>query len=184
LISLPEHLKSISKYAFEFAGDAINLAIICGGWSSSEGRWKANRIWISGNDPNHLDDGSLKLAEITKFSIEPRPGPHARRLLEDRGLLTHLSLLNHLPATIETDARIIGIVQCLRETPFGLGFGSDRPKGCIVGAFIQKTMLTRDKAYTEIIHRWPDKIGEKLGMSDAQTANDEGKSNDGEDHSL
>jgi hypothetical protein len=33
---------------------------------------------------------------------------------------------------------------------------------CIIGGFIQSTVLTRDRITTEIVHRWPDIIGERI----------------------
>jgi hypothetical protein len=38
-------------------------------------------------------------------------------------------------------------------------------KAYAVGGFLQKTWFTKDVFYQEIIHRWPDKIGERVDLS-------------------
>jgi hypothetical protein len=65
---------------------------------------------------------------------------------------------------LRCDANVIQTMQCQREIPalFGREDGPTEPQGCIVGCFIQKTVLMRDSATMEIIHRWPDKVGEPL----------------------
>jgi len=32
----------------------------------------------------------------------------------------------------------------------------------------KRTIIQHNKAYSEIIHRWPDKIGELMGINDAE----------------
>ncbi|WP_265976074.1 hypothetical protein, partial [Brucella intermedia] len=61
----------------------------------------------------------------------------------------------------------IRLMQAIRTTKQRINSHTDI-EGCRCGGFIERTIIQHDKAYSEIIHRWPDKIGELMGINDAK----------------
>ena len=150
--SMPEILKQAASAAVKL-GSRINLATVYGGWSAQSKCWKLYRAFVAGESLENFD------VEIVErgFHIEPTV---PLELLAARGLLQNGAL-----DLREGDASAIRYMECQRETPFELAppVHSEVKYGCIVGCFIQKTVLTHDGATTEIIHRWPDEVGKPLG---------------------
>ncbi|MBR0797629.1 hypothetical protein JQ615_19775 [Bradyrhizobium jicamae] len=133
----------------------IGLEVFFGGWSARSRSWEAYRTWLLGDTLDKLDEGSLELTRIPFLRFAPDPGPEA---LEQLGVITNGAL--HL----RSDAEIVNLMEGLRATKFYLGSHDAGTKGCVVGAFVQKTSLTANGAKAEIIHRWPDVIGKPLGV--------------------
>jgi hypothetical protein len=157
--SVAKDLHRASEDAFR-ACEEVNLAVFFGGWSERAQEFELYRTWIGGNSPTDLDDGALELKKVTgTHKIEPDPD---FQLLAERGILK-----DGVMDLRRGDADVIELMQCQRETLYSFGRNS-RLEGCIVGAFIQKTVLTCDAAQTAIIHRWDDKVGEKLGAAHEQ----------------
>jgi hypothetical protein len=163
MASIAKDLHGIGVQAFR-SGRELNYGVLLGGWSERTQSFELYRTWIGGKSPDDLEEGSLEIEKIASHKIDPDPD---RGLLEERGIIKDGVL--DLRAG---DADVIKLMQCQRETPhhFSRSSFDEGCKGCIVGSFIQKTVLTRDAATTEIIHRWPDKVGEKLGIAGAALA--------------
>jgi hypothetical protein len=158
--SVASHMQNASRLAFELLGDPVNLAAVFGGWSEREQKFQAFYIWIAGDDPDTLKEGSLMLNELTQPFVTPSPD---KAILESSGLRRNEA---GQPIVFDGNEALITYMECQRQTVTRMHPGSDL-EGCIVGAFIQKTILVRERASTEIIHRWPDKIGEPLNYSGA-----------------
>lgn len=140
-------------------GDDVNLSAMLAGWSEARQRWEAWNCWLRGNDLDHLVDGSLQLEQVPRFLADPFPDEER---LNASGMLTD----GRLQFDLTNDGDFITFMEAIRKTPFPVGPGPDAPVGCIVGGFIQKTTLTRDRAETVIIHRWDDEEGRPMSPSD------------------
>jgi hypothetical protein len=59
---------------------------------------------------------------------------------------------------VSADAPQIMLAQRLTPGPYPDGKGH----GCVVGGFIQHTVLTPDSVTSRVVHRWPDEVGKLI----------------------
>jgi hypothetical protein len=89
------------------------------------------------------------LEELSEVMVNPPPSHGA---LESVGW--------EYPNAINIERDGSKLVQAQRQTPMPFGDGSI---GCVIGGFIQHTVVTSDQVTTRIVHRWPDdKLGERI----------------------
>jgi hypothetical protein len=156
--TMADHMTVASKRTLR-PGERVSLEVLFGGWSERAQEFQLHRMMIDGDNLESLVEGSLQLAPVRQWICEPWPD---QKLLEECGLMREGEKEIDLRAG---DPAIIQLMECQRKTTYPLGQGSEGIEGCLVGAFIQKTVLSRGGAVTAIIHRWPDKIGEPLGTT-------------------
>jgi len=140
----------------------LNLAVCLGGWSEQRQAWEAYRMWCAGRSISDLEPGTLQLDPIDGFWAEPWPETEhlaALGLMRDDGRFELDGDDEGFVRFMEAQRRTEDLIH--PEWVSGA-------KGCTVGGFIQKTVLARDEAWTGIIHRWPDRIGEPLGGANSQ----------------
>ncbi len=153
VIQLPGLMSEASVNGL-LAGEPINLMAITGGFSGERQKWELYEMLISGESITQLDEGSLKLRPVESVQITPRPSDDA---LGDLGLLD----AGVLRLRGNDDGEFVRVMEAARRTECHLHPSSEL-KGCIVGGFVQKTVLTQNEAWTSIIHHWPDRIGEMI----------------------
>ncbi|MBP1297468.1 hypothetical protein [Bradyrhizobium elkanii] len=153
---LVDLMPSLLTHAADFAprvDEPINLCVLFGGWSERSSSWELYRAVVN------ADEGSEVKKVPTAFYSEPVPPREmliAYGLMKDEGLDLRGG-----------DQSMIRYMHCQRQAKFAFGpsHQGEESTGCIVGSFIQRTALATDEAATEIIYRWPDEVGEPLGLS-------------------
>lgn len=142
----------VSKRAQQVDNDPINLSMVIAGYSDEYKEWQAHQVAVVANDLG-LMEGSLTVSKLPWFYAEPWP---------DDEILAASSLYKdgefQWNSTIQDG---IDFLHCQRDTVYVMHPDSDL-KGCVVGGFIEHTVLTHDRAQQAIIHRWPDRLWEKM----------------------
>ena len=124
----------------------LRCAIYLAGWSDERRRFETYAVDV---DPSGAVSEPEPLPEVV---FSPAPGEEA------------LAAVGVLGKGIDpTDNVSLGLhMQAMRLTPGEMGAADPPPVGHMVGGFLQKTILMKDRIYTEILHRWDDKIGEPV----------------------
>lgn len=148
---LPTFLSQASIEGLKI-GDPVNLSAHVAGYSEAHGAFQAFWSFVRREEDGDLAEGSLKVEPIASVHVDPWPG------VEE---LSATGLLNDGVVSISGEDDFLAIIEAVRRTTFPFGPGHDG-EGCIVGGFIQRTTLTLDSATSDIIHRWPDVVGELL----------------------
>ncbi|MGV8832962.1 MAG: hypothetical protein ACOH2N_13375 [Devosia sp.] len=160
---MADDLVQVSTYARLLFGDAINLLVTAGGFSDRTGRFEAQSMFFSLDDAGKMNANALKADPVDTIIIDPWP---------DETLMEAIGKKHATGNCGVGDEFVIDVMEAQRATKYTLHPPpNNHTKGCLVGAFIQKTVLMRDDAYTRIIHEWPDEIGQKLGR-ELETEND------------
>lgn len=108
------------------------------GYSHRMGRLAAFKVGSTDDAPIELQDSMFR----------PAPSEEALRLSG----WTYQRLFE-----VERDGVTIMQAQRLTSYPF-----DDGSTGCGIGGHIQHTIVTPDQITTQIIHRWDDRIGQKI----------------------
>ncbi|MBN9335385.1 hypothetical protein [Devosia sp.] len=140
------------------AGDACNLAVLIGGWSEREKKFRMGNMYAQGEDPWNSVPGSYEMNWNNHYYAAPWPD-HAE--LQAAGIIDEGQ--TETTINLGDDAQVVLLMEAMRRTRYQLG-PETKGTGCLIGGFIQRTTLQRGSACTFIIHRWPDKIGEHIGV--------------------
>lgn len=134
------------------ANDPLNIGVIIGGFSESAQEWQAWRMGARA-DGGEIVPESFKADRLPSFYAEPWPDAAS---IEAVGLGTEDDFRwNH------TVSDGIALMEAIRRSEQQLHPDSDM-MGCLCGGFVQRSVVTMEMTATEIVHRWPDKIGEKM----------------------
>ncbi|HEV7293485.1 MAG TPA: hypothetical protein VGN79_14315 [Devosia sp.] len=152
---MADDLVQACTHAHLLFGDPINLQVTAGGFSDRTGRFEAQTMFFSLDDEGKKRPNALIAGPVDSTMVDPWP---------DETLMEAICAKHVAAGDGVGDEFVIEVMEAQRATKYTLHPPpNNHTKGCLVGAFIQKTVLMRDDAYTRIIHRWPDEIGQKLG---------------------
>jgi hypothetical protein len=132
-------------------GDHINLLTVIGGFSEREQEWQ---IWDSAvSQP--IDGDPIVRDPKKRGNFFSNTMPPDDKLTEYGFGTVDNFIWNY---SVDDGVRFL---EAIRHTKQRL-HADNLEEGCRCGGFIERTIIQRDKAYSEIIHRWPDRIGKKL----------------------
>jgi len=153
---LPTHTRGLHADFVARGYPYPNVSLFIGGWSEARERFETYTLRsrdislpnAEGGEPFSIE--AFKLAPLPEFHAAPYP---TEELFERFGAGT-----NALPMTAaDLTLRTVCAARALRCAP------SEEDK-CeyVVGGFLQLTILKRNEIASEIVHRWPDPVGEKI----------------------
>jgi hypothetical protein len=119
--------------------------IFVAGYSDLRGRLECFKV------RNHEKGGSgenWQLAEVEGDVLMPSPSASALESIQWHGGTPLVSV----------DGPQIMLAQRLTPGPYPDGKGH----GCVVGGFLQHTVLTPDNVTSRVVHRWSDEVGKLL----------------------
>jgi hypothetical protein len=134
------------------------------GWSTERERYCLFVIDFS-IDRETGDVLSEPLTEYEGIFHQPGPNEEAcRRQGWDGGV----PIVKQSPPE-RTASDVIRVFEAIRDTRNELHHLPNAPKGVRCGGWLQMTVLTHVGIWTQVIHRWPDAIGEVAGSASAES---------------
>lgn len=138
-------------------GDHVNLGAVIGGYSEKSQEWQ---LWYSAiSQPLNEELQYYKLRKLGSFFANNYP---SEAKLAEFGFGSF--------DAFKWDYEVadgIRFMEAVRQSPDRL-HAHNEVIGCFCGGFIERTIIERDAAYSQIVHRWPDKIGEVMGINEAE----------------
>lgn len=132
-------------------GEDINLEVIVAGIPDYDGMPEIYSTFIAGDNLLDRMDGSLEITDRGRFYAVPGFS------MEDYVAAG----LPEMETTGTAEEFYIAYMETMRAKPRRM-HRKNNLVGCNVGGFIAKTVLHRGVTATQIIHRWPDVIGQPL----------------------
>lgn len=146
------HVELLGAAADAYAmGDDINQEVIVAGIPDYDGMPEIYSTFIAGDNLLDRQEGSLEITDRGRFYAVP-------------GFSEEDYVAAGLPELMKTataEEFYIAYMETMRAKPRYL-HRKNNLIGCNVGGFIAKTVLHRGVTATQIIHRWPDVIGQPL----------------------
>lgn len=160
-------MESVFAEAVEFFGaqGQTNFGFLICGYSAAREAWETYWIYMGHELDGTAIEGSCELHQKGWFFSIPEPGMDE---LEAAGVLTEDGRIR-----MQGEADMLAYVEAIRATPLPMGQGPDAPVGCLASAFLQRTVVTSEGVTSSVIHRWPDRLGEKINPREAKQSNDE-----------
>lgn len=147
---IEEDIPEMAEIQFYHAG-VVNMGLYIGGFSAERDRWETYWIAANGPYPDELTEHSLKL--------EPAGWLVAQPDLTEEQWSDILPVGENLSVT---DEHFIAMMEAQRRNKYPSGATADSTEAHVVGAFIQRTILSHRGIDTQIIKRWPDPVGERI----------------------
>ena len=152
-----KHIHSMMVAHGLFFDDSPDMDFVLCGWSLSKRTFESYVIPTAHRDG--FDEAGVKpfiANRLPEIAIVPVPGAaeySAAGWTEPED--THsFDPMVHGIQLMEAQRLVVG--------PMDNGAGKTGAMGSGVGGFLQLTTITRDEIASRIIHRWPDKIGERI----------------------
>ncbi|MBO0140221.1 hypothetical protein JZX87_03445 [Agrobacterium sp. Ap1] len=136
------------------AGLEINCGLFLGGYSDERAAWETYHVFIRGENPFALVEGSGTVTTCPWFFADPWPS-------EDELLSAGLLQDGKISLSADDDG-LSSFMEAVRRTPYQLHLSDESPVGYGVGGFILRTDITSDGTSHRLLRRWPDMIGEKI----------------------
>ena len=143
--------------------DPLNWEVVLAGWSH---RREAFEVWdVFGRSPPDWTEEQCR--EAPPLTLRQMKGTTASWPVPDETILKTLWPSNQgglLPADMA-----VPVMEAIRRKTYPMP-GAASAEYHAVGGFIQETGIGRDGLSTSIIHRWPDRIGERIDPLAAEQA--------------
>lgn len=160
---LRRELPALSRQMFDEAAPAVaepqSVAVVLGGWSAERQRFEVVRF---GSHERQIGgEGALtvkpwEVIDLPRGWVAPGPTSEGRARIG-----------------VDLDAALPGAAWC--AAAICAARQSIDPNGppedeCVVGAYIQITTLTPGRVASEIVHTWPDVVGERIDRDRGEMA--------------
>lgn len=150
---LVDHLRAIfvavgSQWKQTQGADCLEMDVIVAGWSETSGPDSYLLRTIDGTPTptwQIIDTGGVLLTPSSDEIFKADGG----------------SLADQSRAI--SDAELIAVAE--KQRRYIEPFGPNKIETSLVGGFLQVTTVTEHEISTRIIHRWPDEIGEPIGVA-------------------
>jgi|GEM_PF-3029700 len=145
-------VKSSSVEAHLLYGDLVNVRVVIGGYSERDEEWQMWTFALGAQD-----DGEIAFEGPTKLG-----NFYSNAFPKDETLAAfNFGSVEDFKWDYSMECGI-RLMEAIRSEPQRLHSHND-VEGCRCGGFIERTIIQQDKAFSEIVHRWPDKFGELMG---------------------
>lgn len=159
--ALPKALRLSSEAGQVICGEPVNLGLVIAGFSVSAEKWCIHHGIVYLEPDGSFGEGSFVVNQddVVHFSRWPSIEALSANGLsyEEGGDLWDVT----------SDENAVRFLEALRQTPVRLHPGTNEIMGCNCGGFIERFAVNHGVGSQIIIHRWPDKIGEKLNAGAA-----------------
>ena len=157
IAQLDDCVKGSMAEAHLIYGDSVNLGAVIGGWSENAGEWQ---LWYSGIcRPLDNEVEYYEARQVGPFFANNYPTDEK---IKEFGF----GSFDDFNWSYQAEDGV-NFLEAVRQSPDRL-HAHNEVIGCFCGGFIERTVIEPELAYSHIVHRWPDKIGERLGSVEAE----------------
>ncbi len=160
LLQAPAQLEAVFDEHEELTQFTPHATLFIGGWSVERTRFETYRI--STREKRTGDKAAGPEQVVAPYTLEPLPEGYSAPMPAQQQL-DQLQINWDLESLQEDCFLALKLICAARISPptdddeLGIYYS--------VGGFLQLTVLTRDRITSEIVHRWPDPLGEKIDPS-------------------